>query len=509
MHDLRLGPMSNSVTNRDVLEFSLTIRRSCVMPFRSFLLIIIFCSAAVLWAQPKPALTEDLIFPPQPVGANRELELTVRGLTQGGQYVVKNSPQSPFAFSGDAQDLSIRNDEIKVRVTFTPTAPGDFQDEMELERQPLVGRPNENRIRVRLYGSAFLIEREENLDFGTISVMDSARRIVLFRSGPTDDFEWEYSQTPRAPFRSTTVQGPVRRGRDTLAFFFSFHPTAVGSYADTVGIVRKLRNGARLDTAWMYLRGRAMARPFTFRPELSAPTFDVRIGDTLSLDVKLVTDDPIDVPEQIESINFDLSYNPTLLVALREPGQTLSVRDGRQVLTVKRDVFAGGSLTVDRSGVVASSVRFVVALGDDFATPLDLRNASYTTTGGAVKGLSDVNATVNITNVWRYQDGRSRLANPLQGVLVLDVDPNPVVESSMMRIRNLPTNASNLVVVDASGVVVADLTAVLQSGKRDLTIASSGNADVVLPRGLYLARLAVESELGGTLLSVVRPFVVQ
>lgn len=509
MHDLRLGPVSTCVTNRDVSEFSLTILRSCVMTLRSFLLVIIFCSGAVLWAQPKPALTEDLFFPPMPVGATRELELTVRGLTQGGKYVVNNSPQSPFTFTGDSQDLSIRNDEIKVRVSFAPTTPGDFQDELELERQPSTGKQNENRIRVRLYGSSFLIERQEDLDFGAIDVMDSARRIVLFRSGPADDFEWEYSQAPRAPFRSTTVQGPVRRGRDTLAFIFSFHPTAVGSYTDTVGIVRKLRNGVRLDTAWMYLRGTAKARPFTLRPELSAASFDVRIGDTLTVDVRLAADGPIDVPEQIDELTFDMSYNPTLLVPLRTDGQTLSVRDGKQILTVKRDAGNGGPLIIDRSGIAASRVTFVVALGDAESTPLTFENASYTAQAGSSKGLAELSASVNITNVWRYQDGRGRFANPLQSVLVLDVDPNPVVESSMMRIRNLPTNASTLVVVNASGVVVSDLTALLQAGKRDLTIATSGSADIVVPRGLYLARLAVESELGGTLLSVVRPFVVQ
>lgn len=196
-------------------------------------------------------------------------------------------------------------------------------------------------------------------------------------------------------------------------------------------------------------------------------------------------------------------------MALPESGQTLSVRDGRQVLTLRRDAFAGGSLNVDRSGVIAATIRFVVALGDNDASPLDLRNASYTLSGGTVKGLTDIATTVNITNVWRYQDGRPRLANPLQGVLVLDVDPNPVATTSTMRVRNLPTNGVNLIIVDAAGVVAADLTSQLRSGARDFTVASSGSADVVLPRGNYFARLAVESELGGTLLSVVRIFIVQ
>jgi hypothetical protein len=229
----------------------------------------------------------------------------------------------------------------------------------------------------------------------------------------------------------------------------------------------------------------------------------------MTLDVKLVADGPIDIPEQVDELTFDMSYNPTVLVPLRTAGQTLSVRDGKQILTVKRDASNGGPLTIDRSGITASKIVFVVALGDAESTSLTLDNASYSTRNISGKGLADQSAAVNITNVWRYQDGRPRLANPLQGVLVLDIDPNPVVTTTTMRVRNLPTNGANLIIVDASGVVSADLTAQLRAGARDFTVASSGNADVMLSRGTYVARLAVESELGGTLLSVVRIFIVQ
>lgn len=471
--------------------------------------IVLMMSLAVDLLGQRPDASREMLFPPMPVGARRELELTLRDLPPGGQYRVAEPPDLPFTVTGNSQDLVVRNGDIRLRVTFAPTLDGNFEDEVLLERQPRTGSMKEDLIRVKLYAAAFWIERNEDVDFGTINVADSTRRFVFFRTGPPDDFEWEYTRAPSAPFRSTTLQGPVRRGRDTLAFLFGFHPTSVGRYTDTVGIVRKLRGGQRLDTAWIFLRGAARARPFTLMADLGAATFNARIGDTLTLDVRLVASGPIDVPEQIESISFDLSYNPTLLIALREAGQTLSVRDGRQVLTLRREAFAGGSLTVDRSGVLAATVRFVVALGDADASPLELRNASYRTSAGSVKGLSNVDAVVNITNVWRYQDGRSRLVNPLQGVLVLDVDPNPVTTSSTMRVRNLPSKGANLVIVDASGVVAANLTSQLASGMRDFTVAASGSADVVLPRGTYYARLAVESELGGTLLSVVRLFIVQ
>ena len=479
-----------------------------MMTYRIFLIALLLCSGKGLSAQ-RPDLSDELFFPPMPVGAQREQDLVIRGLTPTGQYNVVRSAGAPFRITSNSQDLVIRNGEIRLRVVFEPTRAGDVEDMVELEREPQIAKTSENRIKVKLYGSAFWIERAEDIDFGIIDVADSARRLVLFRSGPADDFEWEYTRAPNAPFRSTTVQGPFRRGRDTLAFLFSFSPTSVGRYADTVGIIRKLRGGQRLDTAWMYLRGAAKARPYTLRPELSAPSFDVRIGDTMTLDVKLVADGPIDIPEQVDELTFDMSYNPTVLVPLRTAGQTLSVRDGKQILTVKRDASNGGPLTIDRSGITASKIVFVVALGDAESTSLTLDNASYSTRNISGKGLADQSAAVNITNVWRYQDGRPRLANPLQGVLVLDIDPNPVVTTTTMRVRNLPTNGANLIIVDASGVVVADLTTQLRAGVRDFTVASSGNADVMLSRGTYVARLAVESEIGGTLLSVVRIFIVQ
>ncbi|MEN9281277.1 MAG: hypothetical protein RL594_212 [Bacteroidota bacterium] len=471
------------------------------------LLLTILCVGSIC-AQPVPYLTEVLSFPPQLVGTDRERELRIRGLSPGGQYVVVSNPKTPFTVTSDPKDLTIRNDEVRITVLFSPTIPGDYSDEIVLERQPQVGRQNENQIRIRLFATGFLIERTEDLNFGVINVMDSSRRTVLFRSGPGDEFVWQYTREPRAPFSSVTIKGPLRPGRDTLAFVFTFRPETPGRFADTVGIVRVSRGGQALDTAWMILSGVGRPRPFSMRAELPGAPYNVRIGDTLAVDVQLAASGPIDVPENIKQLTFDVSYNPTLLIPIRTEKQTLTVRNGRQVLSTVLDGFAGGSLAVDRTTTIAT-VRFVVALGDAEFTPLTLESAAYTTTGDVRKTLDDVSTRVNVTNVWRYQDGRSRLVNPLQGVLVLDVDPNPVATVSTMRVRNLPTNGGHLIIADATGLVVADLTQDLRSGARDFTIASSGAADVVVPRGTYLARLAVESELGGTLLSVVRVFVVQ
>lgn len=91
----------------------------------------------------------------------------------------------------------------------------------------------------------------------------------------------------------------------------------------------------------------------------------------------------------------------------------------------------------------------------------------------------------------------------------MDVDPNPIVVASTLRIRNLPRQTASLVIVDARGGIRANLSQDLQNGKRDFTIAASAGADIVLEPGTYYARCAVESVIGGTLNSVVRLFIIQ
>lgn len=481
------------------------------MRIRLHLFSILVLSAQLIVAQ-TPTLTENLLFPPQPIGSIRELELRIRGLSAQGVYKVVRAPQSPFEITSTIQDLVVRGGEIRVRVKCSPNVVGDFTDEILLERDPKTGPPAENTIRVRLNVTAFRIERTEKIDFGSIQVGDSVRRFVLFRVGSVDEPRWEYTRAPRAPFESVTISGPIRRGRDTLAFAFTFRPTAAGQFRDTVGIVRVDPLGQRLDTSWVLLNGSARPRPLRLRLAAESEKYDVRIGDTLTVNTRLLADSPIDAPERLQRLSYEIGYNPTLLVPVLNftvPRESLSVRDGLQFMKVSLETFTGGSLLVDSSGVPVGRLRFAVALGDAESSPIRLDSFLYVDRNGFEQRPPTTPSIVNITNVWRYQDGRSRLVNPLQGTLVLDVDPNPVTTTATLRARNVPTSGGTLLISDANGRVAADLTRLLREGQRDFTIAASGSADVVLPRGTYYARLAVESQLGGTLLSVVRLFIVQ
>ncbi|MCX6140531.1 MAG: hypothetical protein NTX15_06865, partial [Candidatus Kapabacteria bacterium] len=230
-------------------------------------------------------------------------------------------------------------------------------------------------------------------------------------------------------------------------------------------------------------------RPVRFSMGFIADTFYHRIGDTVSFDVVLTTTDPFDQPVTMNSFVCDVTFNPTMLVTLPSGEQTREVIDG--------------------SGQVIAQGRFVVVLGDADRSPLTIKQSSISYGDGKTQTVQSRSAMVLVTNVWRYQDGRPRYVNPMQGVLVADVDPNPVVSQSTLTIRNVPNQGGRLDVIDALGQVRVDLTGKLRTGARDFTISSSGSADIVLPAGSYYARLLVEGASGGTINSVVRLFVVQ
>lgn len=580
-----------------------------------FLIAIVWSAIAATAMAQTPALTETLTFPPIPVGAQRELRLRIKDLPSGGVYQVQQAPNAPFAFLSDARDLTVNDNDISIRVEFAPLTSGDFQDEVILRRSPSTGQNAYDVIRVRLFATAFVIERTDEIDFGGVMTGDSVKRAVLYLSNRNDDFNFEYVGSLDAPFHMITSQGPVRRGIDTLAVIIAFSPRQRGTYADTVGLVRRDRMGRRLDTAYIQVQGMgrempaekiidlrdliagdyasrtvtvelpekvnavnfsysveprvvapytsatitaptapsksqkvdvkvianpqkkvdetstymlfrkgpddvtldstrivvdvaASARPVRFTAVFDADTINARIGDTVVLNLRVRTTDPIDEPQELTSLSFDLAYNPTVFVPLLQSNQRLVVDNERQYLITQIDA-SSSPIRITKNGDVLTQVRGVIALGDADQTPLEISSVTATERNAAAINITGSRSLLRVTNVWRYVDGRMRLANPLQGLLVMDVDPNPVVSNSTLRLRNFPQGAGSLVIVDALGAIRADLTSAVRSGKRDFSVASSGTADVILQPGTYYARCAVESILGGTLNSIVRVFVVQ
>lgn len=583
---------------------------------RLFLFIVVVWSFIVTSAiAQSPALTETLTFAPIPVGARRELRLRIQDLPSGGYYQVVQSPRAPFTLTSEPKDLVVSGDDIEIRVEFAPQTVGDFQDEIKLQRTPATGQNIVDQIRIRLFATAFRIERTDDLDFGKVMTGDTVTKTVLYRAGRNDEFNFEYAGELSEPFYMVTAQGPIRRGFDTLAVIVGFSPTTAGKFSDTIGVVRRDLSGRRLDTAFIVLEGIGRAMPvektvdlrdlvagdyasrqvvvilpekivttsFTYSVEarsaapytsvsITAPSgpstsqqitlnvianprnkvdqrstymllrkdpsgraidstrivLDVaassrpvawsasfgadaivaRIGDTLTLELRARTSDPIDEPTQIQSIKYSLSYNPSVFVPLLASNQVLSVVDDKQVLTTTIDAFAEPPV-IGADGDVITTLRAVVALGDAESTVLDVSDVSCTDVRGVPLAMTGSSTMLQISNAWRYATGGVRLVNTLQGTLTLDVDPNPVVGISTLRIRNLPQGAGQVTIVDELGQIRADLTQDVRAGKRDFTVASSGAADVIVGPGRYYARCVVESILGNTLSSIVRLFVVQ
>jgi hypothetical protein len=263
-----------------------------------------------------------------------------------------------------------------------------------------------------------------------------------------------------------------------------------------------------LDSTEIVVDVQASARPVRFTASFDVDTINARIGDTVELRIRARTPDPIDEAVTLTSLRFDLVYNPTVFVPLPSANQKRAVVNGQQILSTVIDA-SGAPIVINTSDDIIATVKGVVALGDADRSPLSVSACVATRATGETDTLAGATALMRITNVWRYADGRTRLANPLQGVLGLDIDPNPVVSASTLRLQNIAQGTGSLVIIDALGVIREDLTSALRAGTREFTIASSGTADIVLPTGTYYARCIVESVLGGAINSTVRVFVVQ
>jgi len=578
-----------------------------------FLAIIIPSLASTAFAQ-SPMLTEVMNFAPIPVGAKRELRSSVEGLPPGGSYQVLQAPSQPFTLMSDGNDLTVRGNEIEIRVAFEPVSEGDFRDEIILQRTPSTGQQFYDVVRIRLFGTAFRIQRTDNLEFGNVMTGDTAKQVVLYRVNRNDDFTFAFQGSLQPPFIMLTPQGPVRRGIDTLAIVVAFSPTAVGTVLDTIGLIRRDRMGRNLDTAYIKMNGignvmpestvvnlrdltagdyanrtvsidlpaklyvtnftynveprsassytsasiisptvpsktkqvnvgvtanpqkrvdertiymllrkhsdgravdstaiildvAAASRPNTWTATLGPEIINARIGDTLLLALQARTSDPVDEPTQLQSLTCSISYNPTVFVPLLDQNQKLSVVDNKQVLVTSGIIAQPPTINGDGDTIV--TLRAVVALGDADSTVLDMSDVVCTDNAGKEVVMKGTSTTLRITNAWRYAGGRTRLVNTLQDLMRLDIDPNPIETSAVLRVRDLPRETTPLVIIDAIGAVRADLSSLLKSGKRDFTIASSGSADVVLSPGTYYARCAAESILGNMINSIVRLFVVK
>lgn len=577
---------------------------------RYIIIAILTCLPLGVLAQ--PMRTERLDFPPTAIGTADEREVRIDNLPPNASYMILDSCNAPFRVTTSVKDLVVKNGELRLKCEFLPTAPGTFRDEIILDRIPITPPSNE-RIRIRLNGTGFRIERIDRIEFGDVMIGDSTRKMVLIRDNFIRDVRWSITKGPKAPFSTPDAAAPYQPDRDTIGFRFAFAPTLVGRIVDTVGLIRTfIPTGEALDTIRVILDGtgirmkdsaqvvfndltsgmtitsdlvlqlptaprirefrytlrplitsgvvtgtitdplvasrtRSITTSFTARPRSSrslreqfvltrlkldgtkldsttitaivnmrpqpiqlqasftADTLVYRIGDTVRFQIIATTETPLDGPIIFNELSTECGINGTVIVPLVNDQISVITRDDRTFVRVT----SREPVTISASGDAVLEWLGVVVLGDAAFSPLTLEPVVATLADGKRITLESQSSVLRVSNVWTMPDGTARLINPRASQLEVTIAPNPILASGTITVDNVPAGKGRLEIVDARGIVVADLTQNVRAGRAVFTVATSGSVDVSLQPGIYYARLSAQFSTSETLSSVVRAFVVR
>jgi len=577
---------------------------------RYIIIAILTCLPLGVLAQ--PMRTERLDFPPTAIGTADEREVRIDNLPPNASYMILDSCNAPFRVTTSVKDLVVKNGELRLKCEFLPTAPGTFRDEIILDRIPITPPSNE-RIRIRLNGTGFRIERIDRIEFGDVMIGDSTRKMGLSRDDFLRDVRRSITKGPKAPFSTPDAAAPYQPDRDTIGFRFAFAPTLVGRIIDTVGLIRTfIPTGEALDTIRVILDGtgvrmkdsaqvvfddltsgmtvtsdlvlqlptaprirefrytlrpmitsgvvtgtitdplsasrtRSITTSFTARPRSSrsvreqfvltrlkldgtkldsttitaivnmrpqpiqlqasftADTLVYRIGDTVRFQIIATTETPLDGPIIFNELSTECAINGTVIVPLVNDQISVITRDDRTFVRVT----SREPVTISASGDAVLEWLGVVVLGDAAFSPLTLEPVVATLADGKRITLESQSSVLRVSNVWTMPDGTARLINPRASQLEVTIAPNPILASGTITVDNVPAGKGRLEIVDARGIVVADLTQNVRAGRAVFTVATSGSVDVSLQPGIYYARLSAQFSTSETLSSVVRAFVVR
>lgn len=203
----------------------------------------------------QPVRNERIDFPPAAIGTTDEREVRIDNLTPNAVFVIIDSCDAPFRVTTPTSELVAKNGELRIRCEFLPTRPGSFRDELLLEQRP-PGMPMNERIRIRINGTGFRIERLDRVEYGDVMIGDSTRRMVFIRDEFLRDVRWSLTAAPGTPFSTPDATAPYRPDRDTIGFRFAFAPITTGRFLDTVGLIRTyIPTGEALDTIFVVLDG--------------------------------------------------------------------------------------------------------------------------------------------------------------------------------------------------------------------------------------------------------------
>lgn len=341
---------------------------------RYIIIAILTCLPVTVFAQ--PLRTERLDFPPTALGTVDEREVRIENLAPNATYFVLDSCDAPFRITTPIGELIGKNGELRVRCEFFPTTPGTFRDEIILERSPSVP-PSNDRIRIRLNGTGFRIERVDRIEFGDVMIGDSTRKMVLIRDNFLRDVRWSLTNTPTSPFSTPDATDPYRPDRDTIGFRFSFAPTAAGRYIDTVGLIRTfIPTGDALDTIRVILEGNGLRMKDSDQVVFN----DLTPGMTVTSDLDLL------LPAPTKTREFRYTLRPTITAGVvsgvvTDPTGASRARSITTSFTARprasrsvREQFVLTRLKLDGSAIDSTTITAIVTMRPQ---PIQLR-ASFT-----------------------------------------------------------------------------------------------------------------------------------
>ncbi len=429
------------------------------------------------------------------------------------RWDIEKRVTDPFAVLSRNGPLVIGRDSLAFVFEFAPQRAEAYRDTILLVR---IHRPTDkvlDTLIVAFSGNGKTMAEEARLRFANIMVGESASdTLKLDLPAQVRSAAFTYS------VRVTTASGPISAfmvapqsaSKTTrLSVGVTCAPTRFESKAYRCVLYRgDGRSQKILDSTVIDVSVEMRPRPVRFTMGFRFDTARAAIGDTVSYDVVLQTTDPIDEPIEVSAVSFDIAYNPTVFVPIAGTGQSTVVTDDLPVLQTRLEG-TSGSFRVSEAETFLTSVMAAITMGDADRTMLQPLIATITPPKEQPVACSTKTAVVVLSNVWWFQNGVPRYVNPFAGGLTAQVDPNPVLSASTLRVGGLAQGTGRLMIVDALGGVRAILTDALRAGKRTFTISSSGSADIVVPSGTYYARLLVEGSQGVPIHSIVRVFVVQ
>jgi hypothetical protein len=330
--------------------------------------------------------------------------------------------------------------------------------------------------------------------------------LQLPTSPRTREFRYTLRPTSTSGVVAGTITDPLGASRSrSITTSFTARPRSSRSVREQFVLTRLKLDGTKLDSTTITAIVNMRPQPIQLRASFTADTLMHRIGDTVRFQIIATSETPLDGPITFNELSTECAINGTVIVPLVNDQISVVTRDDRTFVRVT----LREPVTISASGDVILEWLGVVVLGDAAFSPLALEPVEATLADGKRITIEPQSSVLRVSNVWMMPDGTARLINPRASLLEVTIAPNPLLSSGSITIANVPDGAGRLEIVDARGIVVADLTQNVRLGRTVFTVATSGMVDVTLQPGIYYARLSAHFSTSETLSSVVRAFVVR